>query len=171
MAEFVKLIWDICCLRRGPQDLPYAPALLALVCAIALGFQGLVSLDATMIAIGAVTLAIKLCVLYALLFVRNLRNRFVQSATALQGCALMIGLLILPLSLMVGDPKDTQVSSGRGLIALAILLLLSWNLIIQANIFRHSLNVPFMTGMMVAVSWFIVELYALRALAPAVPTS
>ena len=31
MGPLFNLIWDICCLRKGPQDLPYSPRLLLAV--------------------------------------------------------------------------------------------------------------------------------------------
>src|SRR5947209_15024005 len=134
MPELAKLIWDICCLRRGPQDLPYSPALLALVCAAFLGFETLLAMDASTLAIGALALAVNMCVLFALLYARGLRNRFVQTAMALFACAFTFELLMLPLQLLFGDPNNGQPSPARSVIAIALLLALSWKLIVDANI-------------------------------------
>jgi drug/metabolite transporter (DMT)-like permease len=122
MPEFAKLIWDICCLRRGPQDLPYAPVLLATVCAAFLGLEALLAMDVSTIGVGAVALAINMSVLYSLLYARGVSNRFLQTATALFGCALLFALLMLPFQLLLGDPKDNQPSPGRALIVIVLLL-------------------------------------------------
>ena len=171
MADLLKLIWDICCLRRGPQDLPYAPMLLVLICAALLALEALIAMDAGTLAFGVAAIAINLTVLYALVFARGLPNRFVQTATALFACAIVFELMMMPLQLLFGDPKDAQASPLRGLLAIALLLMLSWKLIVDANIFRHALNVPFLTGILIAVTWFVIELYLLQAFAHVAPAA
>lgn len=171
MPELLKLIWDICCLRRGPQDLPFAPALLLVLCVVTLGWEVALDSDPSTFGYGVAGLIVNFGVLLAILHARGLRSRFVQTATAFIACALVFELLILPLSLLFGDPKSTQMSTGRGLIVFAILMLMAWRLIVDANIFRHSLNVPFLAGIFIAVTWFVVELYLLQVFAHVAPAA
>ena len=164
MPEFVKLIWDICCLRRGPQDLPYAPALLVVVCVLFVAIQQIASwllgLEHETLSAAVVSLLLNLGVLLLLLNVRNLRSRFVQAATALLGCALLFFLINIPIALMFGAPPQNagNVAPLQMLAALLALPLLVWKLLVDAHVLRHSLNVPFLAGVALAVLWLIVEL-------------
>jgi len=164
MPEFVKLIWDICCLRRGPQDLPYAPALLAVVCVLFVAVQQiaawLLGLEREALSAAIVSLLLNLGVLLLLLNVRNVRSRFVQAATALLGCAMVFFLISVPIAIMFGTPPQNTGSAAplQMLAALLSLPLLVWKLIVDAHVLRHSLNVPFLAGIALAVLWLIVEL-------------
>ena len=165
MAQLFNLIWDICRLRKGPQDLPYSPAALVALCAITLVFETIVDTEAAAVAVGVVALGIYLSIIFLLLNLRGLRSRFVQTAIALLGCALVFNVIMLPLVLLFGDPQAAQTfSPGKGMLILALLLIMSWKLIVDANIFRHGLNVPFFSGLMIAVMWFIIAMYAVHQL-------
>jgi hypothetical protein len=48
---------------------------------------------------------------------------------------------------------------------------LSWKLVVDANIFRNSLNVPFMTGLLIAGTWFVIEVYLLHVFSHAPPAA
>jgi hypothetical protein len=92
----------------------------------------------------------------------------VQSATALLACALAFTLLSLPLLLLTGEPpKSAATATPLQLLLSAIgLPLLVWQVIVEAHVLRHSLDVPFLTGIMIAILW-IVAILALAAAAGA----
>jgi hypothetical protein len=171
MGPLLNLIWDICCLRRGPQDLPYSRLVLGVLCAATLGLEVLVAAllgsEQGSIGVGIAALGVYLTVIYLLLTLRGMANRFVQTASALIGCAIVFNLIILPVELLFGTPPDTaqKMSSLQSVLSLVMLLILSWKLMVDANIYRHSLNVPFFTGMLVALGWFLAALYALHLFA------
>lgn len=163
MPELVKLIWDICCLRRGPQDVPYSPALLALLCVASIGLQQLVALlvgaESEPLFSAVAAALFTLAALFFLLTVRNLRSRFVQTACAWFGCAMLFFLLTLPLLLMTGPTPPTSGAAPMQIFAgLLALPLLIWKLMVDAHVLRHSLNVPFLAGMAIAVLWLIIGL-------------
>ena len=170
MGPLLNLIWDICCLRRGPQDLPYAPALLAAVAAAALALQWvsaqLLGVQGNSIGAGLLSLLLNFGVLYLLLTLRNLRNRFVQTATALLGCALLFMLISVPIVLLTGAGQISpeQLTLAQRLLVLLSLPLLVWKILVDANILRHSLNVPFLAGIAIALAWVIAE-FALAGVA------
>ena len=112
MPPFVYLIRDICLLRRGPQDLPYSVSLLAVVASAWLVLQlGVAVARAApldgVFAGAALELMFTLGALNVILTLRGLRNRFVQTATALLGCTLVFILLNVPILLLIGDPPTT----------------------------------------------------------------
>ena len=96
MPEFFQQIRDICLLRRGPQDLPYSiPALIGVAAgcvALQLAVAVARNLPINGVLAGAVLwLLATLGALNLILNLRGLRNRFVQAATALLGCAARAG--------------------------------------------------------------------------------
>lgn len=164
MGPLLTLVWDICRLRRGPQDLPYSPRLLLLVCAFSLGLQlaiaYVLAVEQDTLGAGVLSLAFQLGVLYLLLNLRGVRSRFVQTALALLSCALLFILLSLPIALLAGDRPlaPEQMTPLQVLLGLISLPLLIWKITVDAHILRHSLNVPFLAGIGIAVLWLIAEL-------------
>jgi len=173
MPPFFELIRDICLLRRGPQDLPYSTTLLAAVAAscviVQLGVAVARSIPLAGVLTGAVMrLIVTLGALNLLLTVRGMRNRFVQSATALLGCALVFNLLSVPVALLLPEPgplpqEPTPLLLLLGLVSLPLLV---WKIVVDAHVFRHSLDLPFLSGMVIALLW-IVAAMALASLAGA----
>jgi hypothetical protein len=92
-----------------------------------------------------------------ILNLRGLRNRFVQAATALLGCAFVFTLLSMPIALLVGEPPITaeQMSPLQLILGLVSLPLLIWKVIVDAHVFRHSFDVPFLSGVVIALLWII----------------
>ena len=162
MPPFVYLIRDICLLRRGPQDLPYSGALLFAVAAAWLVLQLGVAVARAApldgVFAGAVLeLMFTLGALNVILALRGLRNRFVQTATALLGCTLVFILLNVPILLLIGDPPTMvqQLSPLQVLLVLVSLPLLVWKVLVDAHIFRHSFDVPYLSGVVIALLWII----------------
>ena len=162
MPPFVFLIRDICLLRRGPQDLPYSVSLLVAVAAacvvLQLGIAVVRSAPLDGVLAGALLeMMFTLGALNIILTLRGLRNRFVQSATALLGCTLAFILLNVPILLLIGEPPTTveQLTSLQMLLVLVSLPLVVWKVLVDAHIFRHSFNVPFLSGIVIALLWII----------------
>ncbi|HSE11439.1 MAG TPA: hypothetical protein VLB69_02280 [Rudaea sp.] len=162
MPPFVYLIRDICLLRRGPQDLPYSVSLLVAVAAawmvLQLGVAVARAVPLEGVFAGAVLeLMFTLGALNVILTLRGLRNRFVQTATALLGCTLVFILLNVPILLLIGDPPATvqQLNPLQILLVLVSLPLLVWKVLVDAHIFRHSFNVPYLSGVVIALLWII----------------
>jgi len=173
MPPFFELIRDICLLRRGPQDLPYSPSLLAAVAAscvlVQLGVAIARSVPLGGVLAGALLwLLVTIGALNLILTLRGLRNRFVQSATALLGCALVFTLLSVPIALLLDErpvtPQDmTPLQLLRGVVSLPLLI---WKIVVDAHVFRHSFDVPFLSGIVIALLW-IVAAMALASVAGA----
>ncbi len=168
MNDLLFIVRDLCQLKRGPQDLPYAPqwllglliasVMLDLVIAMVTGVNDGVfgrSLFSTGFA---------LAVLYALLGMRNLPARFVQAAIALISCAMVFSLLLLPLVMASGKlPANPQeLSPLQVLLAWLSFAVIVWKFAVDAHILRHALNIPFFAGMLIAVLWSIVDLTLAR---------
>lgn len=162
MPKLLLIFRDICRLKRGPQDLPYAPHLLGLLLvldlALDIGFaavQGRAG-DVAWRSLGGTVLSLGL--LYTLLQTRGFASRFVQTATAAIGTGVLATLLALPLLLAIGEPPATpqQLTGMQVLLTWMLLALLVWKLLIDASILRHALELPLPATVLIALVWILV---------------
>jgi hypothetical protein len=63
----------------------------------------------------------------------------------------------VPIALLVGEPPITpdQLTPLQLLLGLVSLPLLIWKIIVDAHVFRHSFDVPFLSGVVIALLWII----------------
>lgn len=172
MRELLLILRDILALKRGPQDLPYAPNLTAVVVAVAVAIQlGINAFSKrSLLEIAPPILVLNLFsigVLYLLLHARQFNSRFVQTllAQALTGIVFM--LLMAPLVGMFGEITPQAPQTLRPGQALAVLLLLAaviWKLCVEAHILRHALDVPFFVGVLITILIGVANVIVLGAL-------
>lgn len=164
MQSLLLVVRDICLLRRGPQDLPYSPRLLAGICIASVALQFVIAqilgIEGNTIGASLFGLGFSLGVLYLLVSLRGVRGRFVQAASALLACALLFALLSLPIALLAGGkpPTPENVTPLQLLLGLVSLPIVIWKIVIDAHILRHSLNLPFFAGLTIAILWLLAEL-------------
>jgi len=171
MEQLLYLLRDVIALRRGPQDAPYSQRLLIALCAASLLLQlaiaRVLAVQGETLGAGIIALGFNLGVLYLLLNLRKLTNRFVQVALTLLGCAMLFQLLSLPLVLLAGGhppASPDHVTPAQVLLGLVSLPIVIWKLIVDAHILRHGLDLPFVSGLLIAVCWIIAELVLAGAL-------
>ncbi|MFB4203686.1 hypothetical protein KBTX_02055 [wastewater metagenome] len=137
LQHIVRLVLDICLLRRGPQDLPASPTLLAatMLASAVVGYPTMRALPAATATPGldaAYGVIVTFAFTYALLHAYGLGNRFLQTATALYATDVVVtGLALILLTLG---------SAGTPVTALGLIGLILWNIAIIAHIFRHALD-------------------------------
>lgn len=162
----LRSLLDIALLRAGPQDVPYSPALVGLTAAVAAA----VSYPAISTFSPGSDPALQLLVLigfnaafaYAVLQLRGLGARFVQTATALFGTDALITAVALPLLRLSGAPESQAPAA-----VLVFIGLLFWNLAVVGHIFRHALSVAMGAGVMVALAYtFGATLFVRMVLGP-----
>lgn len=172
MAVLFKLFWDICLLRKGPQDLPASQELLKL-CLIAYAGSGLLNLwlglgdtghgTALLLTIVDVGLLMGLC--HAVLQLMGLLERYVQTLTALTGTGTLLQLIVMPLGLWY--QRELAANGATDMPALLWLLLLVWSVAITAHILRHALSVSFGAGMLYALGYLMISWTLADLLLPA----
>lgn len=173
MYPFFFLLRDIFLLRRGPQDAPFSPTLLAGVCAASVLLQvavaSVLGIEGNALGASLLGLAFNLMLLYVLLALRGVRERFVQTALTLTACAVLFAILSLPVVLMSGGkpPTPETITPVQALLGLLALPLVVWKLVVDAHILRHSLNLPFFAGLLIALFWVVAQLRLGAALGPA----
>ncbi|MBN8886938.1 MAG: hypothetical protein J0I77_14550 [Rudaea sp.] len=162
MSSVVETFRDILLLRRGPQDLPYSTQLLVTVAALSIAAQLPVAwireISVGMVLVGsALALAFSLGLLRLLLTLRDKGSRFVQTATAFVGCDVAFKVMGIPVALLFGTPPQTaeQMTGAQMLAGLIALPLLIWKVMVDAHVFRHSLDISFGGGISVALMWIL----------------
>lgn len=145
--------FELCLLKRAPQDDPLSPA--------ALWFAGLAYLvtDLVIAAVGsgmraatamtAIDMVVLLAFTYMLLRISGRPGRLGQTLTALFGSGALLGLFALPLVQQAAKAQHNGEAVGG--LALMWLLLVVWSVVVRAHIFRHALSLGFGAGALVAV--------------------
>jgi hypothetical protein len=145
----IKLFWDICLLKKGPQAAPASPFLLAVtLLAYVLAGIVLLAVGANLGAAIVQTLAEALMLfffLWLVLYVRKKPERLLQTATATLGCDALISLFAIPLLTALKAFPDIAV------IPLLLLILMFWHFAIMAHILRHAMSKPLVFGYALAI--------------------
>ncbi len=135
-------------LRGGPQNLP-ASWPLAIILVSAYMVQNLITgqqlEDDYAAAKSLLAISLQVVVLTGLLYWRRHLERFPQTLSALAGVGIVFNAITWAL-LTQSDPAANQ-----PLLALTWFAVFIWSLFIDANIYRHSLSVPFAMGMLITV--------------------
>ncbi|MDO8268192.1 MAG: hypothetical protein Q7T32_10225 [Moraxellaceae bacterium] len=163
MKALWTLFWQICQLRRGPEDVPYSVQLLVLLAvldvALGIGGQLLAAPDRLRIAVALTLLAVVMdaAVFWGLLWFKRLQSRWVQGLTTIFGIDLLLGLVALPLTLLshVVEPKSVMI----GLVVVAQMLLVGWNIGLRGFVFHRALNIGLLLGNMLSLALFMLNIF------------
>lgn len=135
-------------LRGGPQHLPASWSLLILLLTAYL-LQNLITgqqlEDHNAAAKSLLAVCLQIAVLTGLLLWRKHPERFTQTMSALAGAGIFFNVISWAL-LTLSDPTVNQ-----PLLALVWFAVFIWSLLVDANIYRSALSVPFAMGMLVTV--------------------
>ncbi len=161
-----RSVADLCRFRGSPQDLPWSPALLGLliVAGTLLDLQsGAVFGGAgDALAHSLLSTGVVLALCWIALSICGLRNRFMQTATALFACSLVFSLLQWPIALWIAPPA-TGAAAGevRALPPLQLLLrwmllaVFIWQIAVDAQIMRKALDASLALAVALMVSWVL----------------
>ena len=161
LARLAVLVRDICQLRRGPEDMAYSKRLLVVLIGASVGLDVLSERvlgghDALARSLVSTALVLALC--WIALAVRQLGNRYVQTATALVACGIVFSLLVLPLAMLAGPmPSDASLTPLQTLLVWATFAIFVWSVLVDAHIIRRALDAPFGLGVALALAWTIAD--------------
>ena len=168
MRQLIGLFWEICLLRKSPEDLPCSPVLLGLVLVtgfiidnINLGFA-VPKAGAGQVA-GAVLAHTALLTgsIAALMALMGYTGRVLQTLTALIGSGLIISLIAMPLIILSGLSEQVAMA-----LALLLLILNIWSLAITMHIFRAALSINVVLAGVLAFGYFLLSLKVIDWLLP-----
>ncbi|MCK9529336.1 MAG: hypothetical protein M0R77_02030 [Gammaproteobacteria bacterium] len=157
MYSFASLFVRLCFLRVGPQCVPDSPALLwtMLVSHWLLGmvlalFTYPVGQAAALALIGTL---LTVALVHGALVFAGRSHRFGQTVTAMAGAEFMLGVLALVISLWYYNGGSEWAAS------LFSLLLLGWNVVVAAHIFRHALDGTRLLGIASALTYTMISYF------------
>jgi hypothetical protein len=168
LRPLVLRFWEICLLRVGPERIPYSPVLLVILLLLAyLVDTARINLllpelpVSTSLWVLLIHTMLMLLVTGLLLGLFGYKSRVVQTLTALTGTGIILSLLILPFDFITSmNPKSFTMAS------LFTFFFQIWSLVIVGHILSSALSVPRLTGVIIAIGYFILGLAAFRYLLP-----
>ena len=170
MLTLVRLLWDLCLFRRGPQDLPYSPALARALLLVQAGagllYLRIVGAGGNGLSQLALSMTRAIALPWLLLRARGRESRYVQTLSALVGTGIFATVAYLPLFFLAADLPSPEsgvpLTRTQAAAVWAMLVLSAWKLAINGQIWRQALDWPLGGGIAVALGVFLLELGLLR---------
>jgi len=155
-------ILAIMLLKAGPQQLPYSVPLFATLTLLYM-ISGVLVLTTSMstgqAAANMVLDAVVLCAFsYICLSLLNYKARFVQMVSALAGVGIVYHLLAWPLFIQIHNIQSQQ--QGARIAALLMLLLISWQVLVFAHVYRHAMQMSMMRALALSFGYLFLSMAA-----------
>ena len=156
MQQLLRLFWEICLLRKGPQDVPAAPVLFWLLLLVGLLVDliiavNFVDLESALLVVLANTVAL-FGVVVALLYLLGYRSRAIQTLITLMGTGLIFSAIRLPLMFLL-----RLLPGGGGMFGFVEIFVLVWSLVVIAHILRHALSIHLFMAGVLAFGYFMLS--------------
>lgn len=156
MQQLAKLFWDICLLRKGPQDVPASQLLFWLLLSVGLIVDFIIAVNfiefQPALLVVFVTTAVLFGVVTLLLFMLGYASRIVQTLITLIGTGLVFSAVRVPVIFLI--KLVPQNSSMFGLVEVLILV---WSLVVIAHILRHALSIELYLAGALAFGYFMLS--------------
>lgn len=147
-------------LKAAPQDLPYSSRLLVRIIFLYVGSGLVVTSGVAEPALALWRVVLSLAVIsvfcYMILAALNIKARFLQTVTALIGTGIIFNLLAWPV-LSFGDIEQASAVAVQ-LLSLAVIALISWEVLVTAHIFRNALDTKMTQAVLLSMALFLVTL-------------
>lgn len=158
-VNLIKPFWDICRLKRMPQDIPASRFLFNVVLctylllATVFNMVGSTIAEACLFSLLMTTLL--LVFIRILLLMRHYDGRMLQTATALMGASIVLfpPRFALRYWFYIIENSGTE-SNLAGYLWICLFI---WERFISAHILRHALNIRFMFGFLISVGYVFFE--------------
>lgn len=160
MYSLLKLFFDICIFKKGPQDIPSSKWLFrvliltyASISFIILFIDNSFAKTFQQAVVGTVFILLASKVI---LIIANKSERYLQTTCALLATDSLISFFAIP-------AMATLILEGTDLAFLSVLLLMLWHWLVTGHVFKHALQKPFTFGLGVAFLYILVS-YQVMAL-------
>lgn len=162
MRRMVSLFWDICLLKKAPQDVPHSHVLLVIVVAVGfmvdnlnLGFAAPKIGFPTVIWVVLLHISIFLGSLAVLLTLMGYAPRIVQTLTSLVGSGVIISLIAMPVLIISSMTEKIEVAMGFSIV---LFMLNIWSLVVTTHIFRHALSINIILAGLLALGYLAMSI-------------
>lgn len=168
MSDLQKLV-SLLFLKSAPQDLSYSSRLTLQLLA-AYVFSGLIVLQTTlnpddMLAGILLGLFVQYVFTYLVLQALGRRARFLQTFCAILGVGILFNLLSWPVFSVLSDVSINETLKSS--MSLAFLMLISWEVLVKAYIFKHALEMKMFSALALSFSLFFISLALSQLFFPA----
>lgn len=167
MPDLQKLI-ALLFLKSAPQYLSFDKSL-AIRLSFLYWFSGVLVLSSTLrpgleVQSMVLSLAILLGFTYTMLRAFNLEARFLQTISAMAGVSVLFNLVSWPLLYVVSVETDNE--ALQTLVSLLFLMLISWEILVKAHIFKHALELSMFKAMVLSFALFFITMTLSQLLFP-----
>lgn len=167
MSDLQKLL-SLLFLKSAPQDLTYSSRFMVQL-AVAYVLSGIIVLQATlspddMFAGIFLGFFVQYAFTYLVLQALNRRSRFLQTFSAILGVGILFNLLSWPVFSILADVSVSE--SLKTSMSLVFLMLISWEVLVKAHIFRHALEMKMFGALALSFSLFFISIALSQLLFP-----
>ena len=167
MSDLQKLL-SLLFLKSAPQDLTYSPRLMVQL-AVAYVFSGIVVLQTTlnpddMFAGILLGFFVQYVFTYLVLQALGRGSRFLQTFCAILGVGILFNLLSWPVFSVLSDASLSDALKSS--MSLVFLMLISWEVLVKAHIFRHALDMKMFGALALSFSLFFISIALSQLLFP-----
>lgn len=163
MYQLLKLFFNICLFKKGPQDIPVSTGLfrfLILLYACVSFLNYIISSNAMSAAFQTlVQILLILSLARIILFVAKKQERYQQTANALIATDTIISFFALP-------AMATLMGLGSGFAFVTIIVLMLWHWTVSGYIIGNALDQPFTFGLGVAFLYILVSYQVMALIFP-----
>ena len=154
MYELLRLFFNICLLKKGPQDIPGSNTVLSLVMPVYVIINFLILILASDISIALLQVTTEsiliLTLSWIILFFFKKSPRYSQTVCALVGTDAVISFFALPvMSILLGQ--------GSQFAFFALIVLMIWHWAVTGHIFRMALDKPLSFGLGISFLYILVS--------------
>lgn len=164
MYEIIKLYFEICLLKKAPQDIPYSVWLFRITVTIyaLTGFMIIFLSTGWWHGLQQVLMGIVLIITitWIILLLASKTTRFYQTATALFGTDAMLNFFAVPALATITTGQATEISN------LILIGLMVWHWLVSGHIFRHALSANLLFGLGVALMYIVSSYWVMATLFP-----
>ncbi len=162
MSVLIKLIFEICLLRKGPEDLPANRAVLLNLLLISLVvsiFLGLMIYDTNVAVISSIS-GLLFSYIFTKILLSKKPERFTQTFSAMLGTVTLINLLSLP----VFAPLSNEQLNENLAVLLSVLSFgfLIWIIVVYGFIFSRALSIVLNYGIAISVGYTFLSIIILQ---------
>jgi cytochrome bd-type quinol oxidase subunit 2 len=169
LSTISKAFFDICLLRKGPEDLPKSSVLLVLSLFIYTFIDVLLTVQSRpfeyALMVSLVDVGFLLLVTSLILKQHQKLDRWYQTMTALFGTGVILGIFIFPLVIFSGVQNEYEAWLQQINIIL-FLIIVVWNVAVLAHIIRHAISTSRGIATMIAVLYILMSSLLITMLFP-----
>ena len=166
MFDIIKLLFDICLFKKGPQDLPYSLWLLRLLLVVYIGIRILmlsIHFDWLNVLLQVIVDVILVSgFFWIILYLAGKLGRFYQALSAVLGTDAMISFFALP------GMATMETGHGGLWVVLVMLGLIGWHWAVTGHIIRNALEKSLSFSLGVAFLYLIGSYQVMALLFPEV---